>query len=127
MKHSYKLIKILLFFWIVMLPVATVIDSMMFESPAYRNFVSYGIPTNVFYAFLFQNIHELFIFTMGMLLSYLLYRKDVYGGGYVSMICSFRKLFKRDKDEEEETKSVDSEGHNSSDAMADKQTQGDNE
>lgn len=39
------------------------------------------------------------------------------------MQCAFRKLFKRDNNEKEETESVDSEGHNSSDGVADKQTQ----
>ena len=72
------MVKIFIIMWVLVLPIATVIDAYMFESPATRQFVSYGIPDNVFYAFLLQNVHETFIFSLGMLLGYLLYRKDIY-------------------------------------------------
>ena len=78
MKHSKRLITVLVVFWLVILPVATVVDSMLFKSEATRNFVAYGISDNVFYAFLLQNVHETFIFSLGMLFAYVLYRKDIY-------------------------------------------------
>lgn len=78
MKHSKRLLTVLAIMWLVLLPIATFIDASLYKAPEYREFVSYGIPNNVFYAFLLQNIHELIVFSLGMILAYVLYRKDIY-------------------------------------------------
>ena len=47
-KHSKRMIKILAVFWVILLPIATIIDSLMYSDPMTRKLVSYAIPANIF-------------------------------------------------------------------------------